>query len=131
MSNVDNVKQIYAAFGRGDIPAILEQLDENVEWNTEAEVPGVPWLEPRRGRHNIPGFFESMAPLEFTLFEAHTFFEDGDKVFSLVHIEARHGGRSYRIRNEGHYWTFGAGGKVVSLQILTDTALHQRMVRCE
>ena len=44
-------------------------------------------LAPRRGRANIPGFFESLAPLHFTRFEPHTFFADGDKVFALIHID--------------------------------------------
>ena len=35
MSNVDTVKEMYEAFGRGDVPAIIEKLDENVEWDTE------------------------------------------------------------------------------------------------
>lgn len=131
MSNVETVKQIYAAFGRGDIPAILDKLDEKVEWDTEIDVPGVPWLQPRRGRGNVPGFFESLAPLQFTHFEPHTFFEDGNKVFALVHIEATVKGKPYSIRNEGHYWTFGADGKVVSYQHVTDTATHQRMARGE
>ena len=54
MSNIDTVKQIYAAFGRGDIRAILDTLDDNVEWDVEVPVPGVPWLQPRRGKTNIP-----------------------------------------------------------------------------
>lgn len=32
MDNKQIVQTIYAAFGRGDIPAILEQLDDNVDW---------------------------------------------------------------------------------------------------
>ena len=35
MSNVETVKEIYAAFGRGDIRAILDTLDDNVEWDVE------------------------------------------------------------------------------------------------
>lgn len=131
MSHVDTVKQLYAAFGRGDIPAILEQLDENVEWDTELDVPGVPWLLPRRGRANIAGFFESLAPLQFTRFEPHTFFHDGDKVFALVHVEATASGKRYAIRNEGHYWRFAPDGKVVSFQHVCDTATHVRMARGE
>ncbi len=131
MSNVDTIKQIYAAFVRGDVPAILEQLDENVEWDTENDVPGVPWIQPRRGRGNIPGFFESMAPLQFTRFDPHTFFADGNKVFALVHIEATHRGKSYGIRNEGHYFTFNASGKVIAFQHVCDTAKHQLMARGE
>ena len=77
MSNVDTVKDIYAAFGRGDIPAILDKLDDNVEWDVEVPTPGVPWLQPRRGKASVPAFFESLAPLTFTTFEPHTFFADG------------------------------------------------------
>ena len=29
-SNLDTIAKIYEAFGKGDIPVILEQLDENV-----------------------------------------------------------------------------------------------------
>src|SRR3972149_5113264 len=64
MSNVDTVKEIYAAFGRGDVPAILDKLDDNVEWETETSAQGVPWLEPRRGKANIAGFFHAPAPLQ-------------------------------------------------------------------
>lgn len=128
MNNLDTVKQMYEAYGRGDIPAILDKLDENVEWDTETSTPGgVPWLEPRRGKASIPGFFESLAPLEFTRFEPHTFFESGEKVFVLIAIEANNEDKHYAIPNEGHLWQFNASGKVVKLDHVTDTALHWRM----
>lgn len=127
MSNVDTVKEMYAAFGRGDVPAILEKLDSNVQWDTQYESPAAPWLEPRRGRDNIAGFFQALAPLQFTKFEPHTFFESGDKVCVLIDIEADNKGKHYVIPNEGHLWTFGNDGKVVEYQHLTDTALHWRM----
>jgi uncharacterized protein len=131
MSNVDTVKQIYEAFGKGDIRAILDKLDENVAWDTQADVPGVPWLSPRRGKANIPAFFESLAPLHFTRFEPHTFFADSDKVFALIHIEADAKGKHYAIPNEGHLWKFGGDGRIVEYQHVTDTALHQRMANGE
>jgi len=127
MSNLETVQEMYEAFGRGDIPAILDKLDDNVEWDTETSTPDVPWLEPRRGKANIAGFFESLAPLEFTRFEPHTFFESGDKVFALISINAKNQGKSYSFPNEGHLWQFNAAGKVVKLDHVTDTALHWRM----
>jgi hypothetical protein len=62
---VDRHCGAYEAFGKGDISAILDKLDENVAWDTQADVPGVPWLSPRRGKANVPAFFESLAPLHF------------------------------------------------------------------
>ena len=35
--NVETVNKIYVAFGNGDIPAILECLSENVQWEKWAE----------------------------------------------------------------------------------------------
>jgi ketosteroid isomerase-like protein len=129
MSNVDTVKAMYEAFGRGDIPAIVEKLDDNVEWDTEVAVDGVPWLAPRRGKANIPAFFESLAPLSFPTFDLHTVIGEGDKVMALIHMEVDHkpSGKHYSFPYEGHLWVFNKAGKVVKLQHITDTALHWRM----
>ncbi len=133
MSNVDSVKQIYEAFGRGDIPAIVGKLDANVEWDVEIATSGVPWLQPRRGAQNIPGFFESLAPLSFQKFDPHTFFADGNKVFALIALEVTHApsGKRYSFPYEGHLWHFNDGGKIVKYQHVTATAQHQRMAKGE
>jgi|SRR3984885_906730 len=133
MSNINTVKQMYDAFGRGDIATIIDKLDPNVEWDVEIPTPGVPWLQPRRGAANIPAFFQSLAPLSFQRFEPHTFFEDGNKVFALIALDATHvaSGKHYRFSNEGHLWFFNDAGKVVKYQHVTDTALHQRAARGE
>jgi ketosteroid isomerase-like protein len=123
VSNVNTVKGIYEAFGRGDVPAILDRLDDHVEWETAIPVPEVPWLQTRRGKANIPGFFESLAPLKITRFEPLTFFESGDKVFVLLVLEADTRGKHYAFPLEGHLWQFNAAGKVVKFDHLADTAL--------
>jgi ketosteroid isomerase-like protein len=127
VSNLDTVKAIYEAFGRGDVPAMLAALDDNVEWDTDYESAAAPWLEPRRGRDNVAGFFEALAPLQFTKFDPHTIAADGNKVVSVIDIEADHKGKHYVIPNEGHFWTFGENGKVLRFQHMTDTAIHWRM----
>ena len=128
MSNLEAVQQMYEAFGRGDVPAIIDKLDSNVEWDVEVETPGVPWLQPRRGAANVPGFFEALAPLNFTRFDPHTFFADGDKVFVLVAIEGTNAsGKPFRFPYEGHLWFFNSAGKVTKYQHVTDTAQHWRM----
>ena len=127
MSNVDTVKEMYEAFGDGEIAAILDKLDEKVEWDTQYESAAAPWLEPRRGRESVAGFFEALAPLQFTKFEPHTMAADGTKAVGVIHIQADHKGKHYVIPNEGHLRTFGEDSKVKSDQHMTDTAVHWRM----
>jgi ketosteroid isomerase-like protein len=127
MSNIDTVKAMYEAFGRGDVPSILEKLDDNVEWDTDYTDAAAPWLEPRRGKGNIPAFFEAVATMGITKFDPHTILGEGNKVVAVVDIEADHKGKHYVIPNEGHLWTFGADGKVTSFQHMTDTALHWKL----
>ena len=35
--NLETVKKIYEAFGKGDIPVLVEYLDENVSWEQWAD----------------------------------------------------------------------------------------------
>ena len=131
MNNADTVRAIYEAFGRGDVATILDKLDDNVEWETTVPVSDVPWLRARRGKANIVGFFESLAPLQITRFEPHTIFDGGDKVFVLIRFEATAGGKGYSFPNNGHLWQFNTAGKVVKYDHITDTAQMIRMAKGE
>jgi uncharacterized protein len=127
VSNAATVHAIYEAFGRGDVATILDKLDDAVEWETTVPVSDVPWLQARRGKANIVGFFESLAPLKITRFEPHTIFDGGDQVFVLIAFEAMARGKSYSFPNNGHLWQFNAAGKVVKYDHVTDTAQMIRM----
>ena len=131
MSNVKTVQAIYEAFGRGDVPTILDTLDDAVEWETAVPVADVPWLQARPGKANVVGFFESLAPLQITRFEPHTIFDGGDKVFVLIRFEATNQGKRYSFPNNGHLWQFNAAGKVVKYDHVTDTAQMIRMAKGE
>jgi ketosteroid isomerase-like protein len=131
VSNTATVKAIYEAFGRGDVATILDKLDDAVEWETTVPVSDVPWLQPRSGKANIVGFFESLAPLKIIRFEPHTIFDGGDKVFVLITFEATVQGKSYSFPNNGHLWQFNAAGKVVKYDHVTDTAQMIRMANGE
>jgi ketosteroid isomerase-like protein len=127
--NVDTLKDMYAAFGRGDIPAIIDKLDDNIDWDQEIPSGGVPWLEPRKGAENIPAFFESLTPLAFPTFDPHTFLESGNQVMALVHMEVdnKKTSKHYSFPYEGHLWWFNHDGKIVKFQHVTDTAQHWRV----
>ena len=61
MSAVETVQDIYAAFGRGDVPAILTRLADDVQWEYATAANPIPWLQPLTGRDQVPRFFEALA----------------------------------------------------------------------
>ena len=130
--NLETVKQIYSAFGRGDIPAILDTLADNVAWeawtdNSAAKV-GVPWLVPRHGKAGAADFFGLVgSTLVVKNFRVLSLMDGGDQVAAEFEIECdvpSSGGHYHD--EEMHLWTFDAGGKVVRLRHYTDTAKHIR-----
>jgi ketosteroid isomerase-like protein len=130
MSNVATVQSIYAAFGRGDIPAILAHLAEDVKWDpadpeTTAQREGVPWLTPRVGRSEVGKFFEALTQLEFNAFEPYAFMADESRVATCVRAELTVKKTGKRIRDEEmHVWTFDASGKVALFRHVVDTGKH-------
>lgn len=52
--NIKTIKNVYDAFRRGDIAAILDMLGDNVDWAAETTSTVAPWLakstEKRRSR---------------------------------------------------------------------------------
>jgi ketosteroid isomerase-like protein len=79
-TNVGVVQQAYEAFGRGDIPAVLDLLTDDVEWTLQG--PSVlPFAGTFRGREGIAAFFSVLGEtLEFEQFEPREFVAQGDAV---------------------------------------------------
>jgi hypothetical protein len=87
--NLDVVRQGYDAFGRGDINALLNLLDENVEWITPGP-PDVPTAGERRGRQAVAEFFKTLDEnFEITKFETREFLAQGDRVVVFGNDTAR------------------------------------------
>ena len=36
--NIDTARQMYQAFGRGDVQAILDRVTDDVDWSTDAAI---------------------------------------------------------------------------------------------
>ena len=128
---VQMVQNIYASFGRGDIPAILACLAEDVEWEYGASSTGVPWLEPRRGRAEVLKFFESLGGLDIKRFEPKTLLENNGIVVALIDFTAvvTATGRTINEEDEVHIWRFGSDGLVARFCHKADTHQHWAAVR--
>ena len=126
MKNVEKVHAVYEAFGRGDVPAILELLADDVEWEYGTAGSEVPWLKRRHGRADVADFFQSLTELEFHKFVPTTFLEGTDVVVALVDLEAtvKRTGQKISEQDEAHIWRFDARGRVSRFRHGVDTHRH-------
>lgn len=59
--NTAIVAGMYEALGRGDIKAIIDAVSDDVDWSTDAALPGAPWYGPRHGKDGVRDFFAALA----------------------------------------------------------------------
>ncbi|MFN8130782.1 MAG: nuclear transport factor 2 family protein [Solirubrobacteraceae bacterium] len=123
MSNVDTVQEIYAAFGRGDVPAILEHLSDDVVvdgWeDNRAQAAGVPWMAERHGHAGMVEFITVVGGVGVRDLEVISLMDGGDRVAAEVVIETER----YRDEEIVVFW-FDPAGKVTRLRHYIDTAKH-------
>lgn len=130
MSNpIETVQHMYAAFGRGDVAAILEHMDADVAWDAFPESfahrANVPWLMSRKGRQGVAAFFEILRPFIFHRFEVIRILGGEDAVAAEVSVEIEHAATNLVLRdNEMHLFNFNSQGRVVRFQHFLDTAKH-------
>jgi len=61
MSNEQTVKDVYSAFQRGDVAAIVACVADDVDWrNDGVESRECPWNGNFSGKANLPGFFKAL-----------------------------------------------------------------------
>ena len=120
--NVDVVQQGYEAFGRGDIPGVLELLTEDVVWTMQG--PSViPFAGTFRGREGIAEFFTLLdETLEFEQFEPRKFVGQGDTVVVVGYERGlvKPTGRTFE-HEWAHVYTL-RDGKIATGLFVEDTA---------
>ena len=124
MSPADTIRSMYEAFGRGDIDSILERLAPDVQWDCDRAPNDVPWLQPLRGRHEVPKFFAALAEhLDMRVFAPKVILESGNTVLVLFDIEgyARSTGKRIPEQQGAHVWQFDAMGRVISYKNAVDS----------
>jgi hypothetical protein len=131
MNNLRTTEAIYEAFGRGDIPAILSRLADNVEWEYGATPTDVPWLQLRRGRDGAGAFFASLAGIEIESFAPKRLLDGGNVVVALVDIRftVKATGKRVSEEDEVHIWHFDREGKVARFRHRLDTHAHVQACR--
>jgi ketosteroid isomerase-like protein len=132
--HIETVEAIYAAFGRGDIDAIVARLSPQVAWepwnDNFAQRAGVPWMQPRRGHAGAREFFAALAALDIHDFAVLSIMGSERQVAVEFTIDAtvRATGRRF-FEEEVHLWSFDADGHVVRFRHYLDTAKHIEAAR--
>jgi ketosteroid isomerase-like protein len=128
MSNLDSVQAIYAAFGAGNVPAILTRLADDVDWESWSDnrnqAAAVPWFERRRGRDAVAGFFEIIGTWQVNGFQVVALLEGGNQVGAEIEVDFTLPSGQQLRDEELHLWTFGDDGKVTHFRHYVDTAKH-------
>jgi hypothetical protein len=132
MTNIDIVQQMYAAFGRGDIPAILDRMAADVVWEYGVNSTDIPWLRPRRGKEGVADFFACLSEFEIHKFQPQHLLGGDNIVVGLVDFEATVKATGKRIveEDEVHIFYFNGAGQVTKFRHRVDTyqawAAYQR-----
>ena len=131
MSHVRWVQDVYAAFGRGDIPAVLGAFHPEIDWRQAEGNPyrpsGTPWIGPDA---ILEGLFMRLGA-EWDSFAVHPqhFHDAGDAIV----VEARYTGTFKATRKQldaqvCHVWRI-RDGKIGSFQQYVDTAQLQDVMK--
>jgi ketosteroid isomerase-like protein len=123
--NVRAVEAIFDAFGRGDIPYILDQLTDDVHWVAHLD-SSVPWSGDYSGKANVPNFFQALGgSVEVSSHPVNQLVAQDDTVVAMGDV-------SFSVRSTGKAssssWVYVMklrDGKVYSYDQFNDPGLAQ------
>ena len=121
--NVETVKEIYAAFGKGDVAGIVAKLAGDVKWMTHCDAV-VPWSGDFSGAARIPKFFAAIfESVDVEAFTPGDFVAEGDTVVSLGEFGCKVRATGKRSHTRWAFvWKF-RDGRVASFEQFHDPAL--------
>jgi ketosteroid isomerase-like protein len=124
--NVKLIQQMFAAFGRGDIPTVLGLVAEDSDWQspvTRAVSAEIPWARLRQGRNEVADFFRELnEQIQIERMEPWTYTAQGDRVV----VEGTNRGTvRATVRSYQHDWVMVftlRQGKIARMRHYYDTA---------
>ena len=121
--NTDVIRELYVAFGNGDIPAVLGALVADVQWTEAAGGPyGGTYVGPEAVLESV--FMKFGTEWEDFTAVHHELVSEGETVVALGEYSGtfKATGKSFRAPF-AHVWKL-RDGKITAFHQHTDTALH-------
>jgi ketosteroid isomerase-like protein len=118
---VEVVRDLFEAFGRADLPAVIGLLADDVDWWVSGPPEIVPHAGRRVGKDEVMGYFTAMEGVEFEEFTQSEWIEGGENIVVLAH-------QRYRVKATGRPAEFDLAmvftvrdGKVARFRSYEDT----------
>ena len=122
--NIQTIKSVYEAFGRGDVEAILASVTDDVDWATDTSSDGAPWYGVRHGKDGAGAFFADFGKtMEVDDFTPLTFAANDEDVLSVVRFTARSRDTGKAASMQLHHWFRFRDGKIAYYRGTEDTAI--------
>jgi len=129
-TNIKTIAQVYEAFGRGDVTAILDAVTDDVDWAAEASSTAVPWYGVRAGRDAVAQFFADFgSAMEVEEFTPVSFAGNETDVLTVVRFSARSRRTGKSAAMDLHHFFRFRDGKIVYYRGTEDTALTEATLR--
>ena len=117
--NVETLRRGYEALNRGDVEAVLQMCDPDIE----CELPeGGITAGTLRGHQALKGFLEGwIESFEVFRLDPERFFDSDDRVVVFLHTSGRGRGSGLEMNaRPAHVWTIKSG-KAVRVQVFADS----------
>ncbi len=90
ITNKESVQTLYDLFGKGNVPAILELVTDDIKWTCPVPASILPYAQVYHGKKGVAEFFRLIyANKDFPGFEVRELIEEGEKVVALGHWDAK------------------------------------------
>ena len=116
--DLDTIRKGYEAFGRADIPAVLEQFDPSIAWHIGGRSP---MAGTYKGHEEVVGFFTQLVERSGGTFslEIHDFVASDDHIVVLCRERGQRDGKELD-SNTVHVWHLRDGKAVEFFGISQD-----------
>jgi ketosteroid isomerase-like protein len=123
-NNVELIRSIYEAFGRGDAALVASKVRPDARWDFNVGASDVPWHVPVTGPAEVPRFLAAfLENVKLEAFEPKQFIASGDDVIAHIRLvyDVKRTGK--RVDGEQLHWWTVRDGKIARLRHFEDTAL--------
>ena len=128
--NVKTIQDVYEAFGRGDVQAVLDRVTDDVDWATETSSTAAPWYGIRHGKDGVASFFQAFgSTMEVQEFTPFAFAANDDEVHTVVRCRATSRATGKAIDQNLHHFFRFQDGKISYYRGTEDTAQTEAALR--